>query len=225
MINVLKRLAELDATNPNVDTGLTQVSPVQNISATENQLNECGGMMGSMDRPSVPASINMTAASGQELSSMLKDIMSLAGMASKSDEPVSSTPGPAITDVEPMNSMRSVIDKLHTDDTPEEGLVGGALGAAAGGAMGGIPGAMSGYATGSKVGDDLSGGDKKDESYDNTPSDPNEIPEFDANEYAHRENQPGQGDRYDGVNPRAFPTMEQLQNKLFHEYQQFINED
>ncbi len=117
MIDVLKRLAELDAQNPNV------VKESQ-------QVDECGMMpemgMGAMDRPSTPATINMTAASGPELSGMLRDIMQLAGMNAK-PEPAMAEPmaapvmalEPAGDDMGPpsaADSMRSVLDKLHPDD-------------------------------------------------------------------------------------------------------------
>ncbi len=122
MIDVLKRLAELDAQNPNV------VKESQ-------QVDECGMMpeMGiGMDRPSTPASINMTAASGPELSGMLRDIMQLAGMNSKPEpamaepmsapamalEPAGDGMGPPES---PADSMRSVLDKLHPETDDEEG--------------------------------------------------------------------------------------------------------
>jgi hypothetical protein len=119
MIDVLKRLAELDAQNPN-------------IIKEDQQVDECGMMppMGGMDRPSTPASINMTAASGPELSGMLRDIMQLAGMSAKTEpamtEPMSAPVmalEPAGSDdmgpPSPVDSMRSVLDKLNPDD--EEG--------------------------------------------------------------------------------------------------------
>ena len=118
MIDVLKRLAELDAQNPNV--------------IKENaQVDECGMMpeMGMMsmppERPSHPASINMSAGSGEELSDMLTTIMTLAGQ--KSAGPVSAMPTlgntpPAAGVLEPAgapsatDTMRSVIDKLNPID-------------------------------------------------------------------------------------------------------------
>jgi hypothetical protein len=90
MIDVLKRLAELDADNPRVEKvamtneqSLATVSNIEGETITEN-VNECGpmGMMGGMDRPTTPAtfSINASAQSGDEVSSMLRDIMNLAGV-------------------------------------------------------------------------------------------------------------------------------------------------
>ena len=128
----MKRLAQLDATTPAIDTGAAVVRPEQGVIA------ECGPMgmmdgMGGMSQPHTPASINMTAATGEELSGMLKDIMSLAGI-NKGDaggmdqlgvasEPMDLTAepeigpdagaGPGATDGE---VMRSVLDKLNPED-------------------------------------------------------------------------------------------------------------
>lgn len=128
MIDVLKRLAALDADNPNV------------VKEGQQSVEECGmGMMPEMhppmDRPSTPATINMTAGSGEELGNLLKDIMSLAGMNNKSDpigmapmvppaaalEPVGGDQG-GEKDMSPTDTMRSVIDKLNpeTDDDKED---------------------------------------------------------------------------------------------------------
>lgn len=124
MIDLMKRLAELDAQNPNI---------VKEQPVTEN-LDECG-MMGGMSQPHMPASINMTADSGAELTGMLKDIMQLAGQpmqepmggeeplsvslpaASTSLEPVDSEPDSSMS---PADSMRSVIDKLNPMDQDSE---------------------------------------------------------------------------------------------------------
>ena len=40
MIDVLKRLAELDAANPAIDTSAMVVKPAQNISVNESQVEE-----------------------------------------------------------------------------------------------------------------------------------------------------------------------------------------
>lgn len=93
-------------------------------------LEECG-MMGSMPpaQPHTPASINMTAASGEELSAMLKDIMTLAGQSHMHEpEPLGGADGVAVVDVEPAgdgmgppemgatDSMRSVLDRMNDVD-------------------------------------------------------------------------------------------------------------
>lgn len=124
MIDVMKRLAELDAQNPNIVKESTQA------------VEECG-MMGSMSsQPHTPASINMTAASGEELSSMLKDIMTLAGRSMGGEEPVGGADGIAVVDTEPTGDvdvgpevgvddhepsvMRSMLDKLNPGDDEDE---------------------------------------------------------------------------------------------------------
>lgn len=224
MIDVLKRLAELDAVNPNVDTGLRIVQPQKTVSVAikENtQVEECGMMpMGSMEKPSTPASINMTAGSGEELSSMIKAIATLAGTAKGGEEVITGTPTAG-------DSMRSVIDKLNPmgDDSPEEGLIGGALGGAAGAMMGGLPGAALGYAAGSKVGDDLEDDNEKKEAYDNTPTDPTDSNEFDAEQHAHHENPAGADRKGNANNPRAYDTNESTESRLMAEYQRFISEN
>ncbi len=110
-------------------------------------INECGMSYGSsmMDRPSTPASINITAGSGSELSSMLKDIMSLAGMSKQ--EPISSPVATVEPDMDDGTTvMRSVMDKLNPKvDAPENEGLGGALGGAMlGGAALGPLGAIGG---------------------------------------------------------------------------------
>lgn len=130
MIDMMKRLAELDATNPRVMSTVPTLNKASSIK--ESQIDECGMMpeMGMpMDRPTTPATINMTAGSAAELGDLLKDIVSLAGM-SKPD-PVSAMPlsAPAPAALEPAgdgmgppepksaaDSMRSVIDKLNPAD-------------------------------------------------------------------------------------------------------------
>ena len=116
MINVLKRLAELDANNPNI---------IKESLAVE----ECGpmGMMGSApSAPSTPASINMTAGSGEELSDMLTTIMSLAGLNKADPAPLAVDVEPAVMTTEPASAvgdrddMRSVLDKLNPDTNGEE---------------------------------------------------------------------------------------------------------
>lgn len=176
MIDVMKRLAELDAQNPSIIkenasqlvTGKFYVvsrgdravaGPFDDEDEAENQkakysqggrydaavaqwagnnwnfdymmeqgvaegLQECG-MMGSMSsQPHTPASINMTAASGEELSSMLKDIMTLAGKSEPmSVEPVKGADSVATVDMgmndEP-SVMRSMLDKLNPGDDEDE---------------------------------------------------------------------------------------------------------
>jgi hypothetical protein len=125
MIDVLKRLAELDSTNPNVAKPAMQaeqsLATVTNIEGEQinESVAECGPMgMSSMssDRPSTPAtfSINASAESGSEVSSMLRDIMNLAGVKPVSDLPAFNAPKD-ITPVhalEPMNDAPSAGDEM-----------------------------------------------------------------------------------------------------------------
>lgn len=193
MIDVMKRLAELDAGNPNIVRESTEVS-------------ECGMMPEmspmAMDRPSTPATINMTAGSGEELSDMLTTIMSLAGIAHKGAdaEPMGNLPPPAEPEMgpeTPADTMRGVIDKLNTAGGDDEG---------------------------GEEDDQEKTDEEKSGPYDSSPNDPRDVPAFDAEKFAHQENQPGQGDRMDGDRPKAFADMNEAVADLFAQYKQFIGE-
>jgi len=193
MIDVLKRLAELDANNPNVQV------------VQENAVAECGMMpemgMPSMERPSTPATINMTAGSGEELSDMLTTIMSLAGIAHKGHdaEPMGDLPPPAEPEMgpeSPADTMRGVIDKLNTAGGEDDG----------------------------EEGDEEKTDEEKSGPYDSSPNNPRDVPAFDADQYAHQENQPGQGDRMDGDKPKAYAGMNEAVADLFAQYKKFVNE-
>ena len=156
-------------------------------------LEECGMIGSGMSQPHSPASINMTAATGEELSSMLKDIMQLAGMKQvgaddlgHDHEPavISATPSISIAklDDEP-SDMKSMISKIDSMNEPTE------------------------------------------EEYDNTPNDPTDTNEFDAEQHAHHENPPGADRKGNANNPRAYDTNESVTSKLMSEYQKFINEN
>lgn len=247
MKDVLKRLAELDSNNPNRPE--YKLTAEQNINISESNVSECGMNYGSsmMDRPSTPASINITAGSGSELSSMLKDIMSLAGMSKHDSEPEPiSTP---VSVVEPemgddsTSVMRSVIDKLNPkmDEVENEGLMGGLTGAGIGLAVGKTPsaGAM-GYQLGSDVQDAFSdmGNDSDDsddsddddlKEYSNTPLDATEVPSFnkDAMVDKSRHNQdpaghPQKGKRMNGTMPRAH--VDDMYENLMRAYRNFVSE-
>lgn len=116
MINVLQRLAELDADSPKVDKSMTQVQALAMTGDGVRQLDvymeepdmdalkalsgvkklnesaiaECGmAPLGApMPPPSMPASINMSAGNAQEIVSMVRGIMNLA----KGDEPTNMLP-------------------------------------------------------------------------------------------------------------------------------------
>ena len=212
MIDVMKRLAELDRKNPTI------VKESQNV-------EECGMMpeMGidAMARPSTPASINMTAGSGEELSDMLATIMQLAGVKQQGDEePISTEPSVAISAEPEMDSntdMRSVMDLLNPQDD------GGGEEEPAN-----ISGLDRDHDGDHDIGDhELEKDDEEDADegqYDNSPANPIKPPMFNANKYAHQENQPGQGDRMDGTSPKAYADMNEATSSLFAEYKNFVAE-
>jgi len=232
MIDVLKRLAQLDAKNPNVIKEGAQVQ-------------ECGpmGMMDSMpgmgmDKPSVPAnfSINASAASGNEVADMMSQILTLAGMKSVSADDLGNEPQGALVTAEPTmavgpmaaepmpsaaDSMRSVLDKLNPEAGDDEKELGPFQG-------------DSGDDVSKDHGDVDNDGDhdmddheaekkEKVDEFDNEPADPNEKTSADANRFAHQENQPGSGNTSDGEkrqNNLPTATFENLMN----EYKKFIGE-
>lgn len=225
MIDVLKRLAELDAKNPNV------------VKEGSN-LEECGMMpmpgmaeleSAEAEKPAHPATLNITAGSGEELSNMLTAIMQLAGVKKvgaddlgQEHDPMTLTAEPSLSATpdmgagDDMRSMMSVVDKLNPElDEPHGGANDG----------------MS-----ADQGDIDNDGDhdmddheaekekeKEDEGmYDNSSSNPNDKPAFDSNKFANQENKPGQGDRMDGNMPTA--NVKRMEESLFAEYKAFIGE-
>jgi hypothetical protein len=248
MIDVMKRLAELDSTNPN-------------IVKEDANLAECGpmGMMGGMEpnRPPASFSINASAADGDEVAGMLSQIMNLAGV-HKTDaggeepvmgnEPTMGDEGPQYTPND-NEIMRSMLDTLNgpEDETtmtalppPEAGAdAGGGLDNLDGGDLGGDMGSMGGD-MGSMGGmtpplgdmadqvrhmaDELSGTSKDElglESYDNTPADPTAIPPHDSNKFAYNSNATNVGNRMDGNMPKGNATLE---DRLMYEYKKFVSE-
>ena len=211
MIDVLKRLAELDAKNPNMISENTEVE-------------ECGpmGSMGLMgettpqEAPKTPATLNVTAGSAEELGNMLTQIMQLAGVHKVEPEHlgIEKEVPPAEPEVggeDPHSgspdSMRSVLDKMNgmdgeegeggEEDDKEETDEGEEP----------IPGGIPGV--------------------DTTPNDPNKQKPFSPNNFANQQNTPGGGDvpkdhesrPRDRNQPTA--TMEQ---QLMRQYQDFLNE-
>lgn len=178
MIDVLKRLAELDDANPRVEKTMTQEQSLATITNIEGeQVNECGpmGMPSDLGRPKTPASfsVNASAESGAEVADMISQIMNLAGV--KGSEPT----GAEILDKEvelgtphgievdggndDMADMIGMIDRMNGPEEPEgnpedEGL-GGAL---AGGAIGALAGGPLGALTGAAAGDSLTDPDPKE---------------------------------------------------------------
>ena len=180
MLDVLKRLAELDQQNPNVMSNVSVLNVKEEKDVDEEkadegpeilkiksdqakakgeksfnvggktfpvkegddeQVEECGMMpMGAMsgmsDHHHTPASINISADSGDELSAMLRDIMTLAGRGQAAPdsnmgigEPAADAPPPAEVDtdggddigMDEPSMMRSMIDKLNPGDDQDDG--------------------------------------------------------------------------------------------------------
>jgi len=211
MIDVLKRLAELDAKNPNMVSENSEVA-------------ECGpmGMMGGMEgmsipeAPKTPATLNVTAGSAEELGNMLTQIMQLAGVHKVEPEHLGIEREPSPLTAEPEmggeaphsgspDSMRGIKDRMNdfddneaddegdreeTDEETEEPIPGG------------IPGV------------------------DNTPNDPTKQKPFNPNGFAKQQNSPGGGDV-----PKDHETRPRDRNQpiatfenLMSEYQQFVSE-
>jgi hypothetical protein len=114
MINVLKRLAELDNKNTSI--------------VKETNIEECGPM-GDMQSPKTPATMNISAADGTELGNMLTAIMQLAGVQKVGDEHMGAEHPPSILTAEPTMSagptasddMRSVLDRMNGVGDDEAG--------------------------------------------------------------------------------------------------------
>lgn len=233
MIDVMKRLAELDAKNPQV--------------VKENQsVAECGpmGMMDSMpgmgmDKPSIPAnfSINATAASGNEVADMMSQILTLAGMKAVGADDLGAEPQGALVTAEPgvsvgpmaaepmpsaADDMRSVLDKLNPE--PTDGEEGGEEVGPFQGNDDEEGGEEQSPFAGNDQGDDEDDEEETDESqYDNSPAEEQPKKPFDANEFAHQENQPGAGDTSSGQErQRNLPTA--TFENLMKEYKSFIGE-
>jgi hypothetical protein len=293
MFDVLTKLAALDSANPTIANPLAagqkqvmEADQVAQLPALEDMstlralsglkpVAECG-MMGMP--PSTPASmsINATAATGDEVTNMLSQIMNLAGVHKVGQEHMPAVDGklaaitaePAIHG-SPADAMNPPEDEdtigitdpsgdevagmgpAHIDD---EGAIGGALGAAGGALLGGPLGAMAGGAMGGSMEDEsaMSGGqaepgtaepmqraadeirgmadklkdiEDKDElnleTYDNSPADPTNVPPYDANKMALNTNAGGVNK---GITNAPSAMAEDLESKLFAEYQQFVSE-
>ena len=189
MINVLARLAELDSTDHAGEKSLAE-----NV-----KVDECGPMEMSSAAPKTPATLNITAASGEELGDMLNAIMQLAGVHSVGDHHMGVDHPPAVLTTEPSmsvgshasDSIRSVLDQMNDmgDDETREAVSDDNYG---------IPGV------------------------DNTPSNPNEQLPFDANEFSQDTND-GDGDDKKG-RPRLTTQPTATFENLMAEYQDFLKE-
>lgn len=245
MINVMQRLAELDAVNSNVVNeankskkekpatenngahGEETTSPIHGgqkkektmenlnleslryLAGVKDTIAECGMMGGSGS----PASINISAGSGQELTGMLKDIMNLAGVSKVEPHhmPIDSPdagpstvisappmPGASGNKMDPnveMHKLMAIVDgpdqdqdSMNSDDSDGEG-------------------------------DEKKMGEDNDRMYDSSPDEKvmgDPMAQFgDINSGDHRERQKGL--------PVAKP-MEATVKQLFADYEKFIAE-
>jgi hypothetical protein len=204
MIDVLKRLAELDAANPRVgkatlaqESSLLTTSNVEGESQLNESVEECGpmGMMGGAMPPHTPASLNITASSGPELSGMLKDLMSLAGVKPVDQEPAMMRH--TGTDVAPthdivshnddMGKAISIIDSMNDEDAALEGQ------------------------------------SEEERMYANSPEE-----EIEAHDYGDKQVKPKQQGLKQRIGDNPYkPTheaVEQIANQLMRDYREFVNE-
>ena len=189
MINVLARLAELDRTDHAGEKSLAE-----NV-----KVDECGPMEMSSDAPKTPATLNITAASGEELGDMLNAIMQLAGVHPVGDDHMGVDHPPAVLTTEPSmtvgshasDSIRSVLDQMNDmgDDEARENVSDDDYG---------IPGV------------------------DTTPANPHKQLPFDANEFSQDTND-GDGDDKKG-RPRLTTQPTATFENLMAEYQDFLKE-
>jgi hypothetical protein len=177
----------------------------------------------------MPASINMTAGSGEELSDMLATIMQLAGVKQHSAEepmPMGDEPAIALTAEPEMggdatSDMRSMIDKLNPMDGDDQGPDQGGDDVSV--AHGDVDN------DGDHDMDDHNA--EKDEKetdegqYDNSPSDPRKPPPFGANDFAHQENQQGAGNTSSGQARQDNMPTATMEQQLMADYKKFISEN
>ena len=211
MIDVMKRLAELDSTNPNIIKENTSVE-------------ECGPMgmmgMGGAPEPKTPATLNVTASSGEELGDMLAAIMKLAGLQKVEPEHLGAEHEPAMMTAEPisvvgphapepsagddMRDMMSVVDKMNPEQDSDEEET--------------------------DEGKDEFGID----GVNNTPNRPDAHKSFDGNEFAYQPNDGSTHGRGQKNNPHGNPQGHEtekeqgahmtMEEQLMSEYKNFINE-
>jgi hypothetical protein len=195
MIDVLKRLAELDASNPNI----------VKESMTPKDMEECGDdmMANEPSQSNGPVSVNISANSGEELGDMLSAIMQLAGVHKVGDEHMGVEPPASVLTAEPnmhkdahgVDDMRAVLDQMNGASGEEETDESAASDETH---PYGIPGV------------------------DTTPADPHKQLPFNPNEFAQNTND-GDGDRANG-HPRLTTQPTATYENLMAEYKTFISE-
>lgn len=245
MINVLKRLAELDAGNPNVaQPTLESEKSLGTITNISESVNECGGMMGMTNTPA-SFSINASAGSGDEVANMLQQIMGLAGVSKSGDLDVPA--GPVGKEIElgtphgveldggndDMADMISMIDRMNGDTTEPGGDIGGDD------STGDDKESIDNFSNQdgqqspiADMADEVQGmadeladlnGENEDEGYDNSPNE-----KVKAHDYGDSQVTPKpQGFKQrqgDNPYPLTQESVEQVALRLMKDYQSFINE-
>jgi len=192
MINVLQRLAELDGQDSQVAQARPTVSPDAAVEAIQKSLSEelsvdslkylsgvrdtiaeCGMMPGMSGMPSqAPASfsINASAPTGDEVASMLTQIMTLAGAHKVGPEhmpPVDNGSGPSLDKpVDGHDDMKKMLSMFDDPNPEDEGAIGGGVGAGLGALAAGPLGALAGGAMGGSLEDSAGEGPLPDPELD-----------------------------------------------------------
>ena len=236
MIDVLKRLAELDAQNPNIikESAVEECGPMGMMTTPMDEEGADALAIEPTATPAAPASsgpanINISAGSGEEVSNMLATIMQLAGVKEVGADDLGAEPVGAVLTAEPtmsgtppvsepakvggdMKDMISTIDKMNDTDDHEDG-------------------------------DDSDDKEETDESMDdefgipgvdNSPSNPNKQNPFDANEFSYQPNAGGSTHgRATKNNPHGNPLSHEqekkndqtMEQRLMSDYKQFVVEN
>jgi len=253
MIDVMKRLAELDSENGGVKESV-QVVNEPTIALITESISECGmgmsetpaigGMMGGA--PSTPASfsINASASTGDEVANMLTQILTLSGMKEVGPKDIGAEePGHPLTGEPPEapNDIKAALDAIDQAEQPTGDVAGmpGEMDTA--GPMGTADGDVGAMADQVQDMADQLKGTSKDElgleslrQFDNSPQE--QTRSYNPNDFANIINKvrdfetvPARG----GDNPLKQESIEQapqkdtsfldLTNQLFQEYNTFKN--
>ena len=221
MIDVLKRLAELDSSNAQVENKLATVESLMTVSnGADSPVNECGGM-GMMAGPShSPASINMTANSGEELSNMLKSIVSLAGIDKGDDSHQEIDLGtPHVIEPSSNDNMASTIDLITKMDDEGDKADDDSLNFKK------VSDAEEGM-FGTAAGGEMTADEENETMYDNSPD-----PEIEPHDYGDKQVTPKpQGlkqrkpdNPYTPYKPTR-ESVDSLADRLLSEFHEFISE-
>jgi len=233
MIDVLKRLAELDAQNPNIikESAVEECGPMGMMTTPMDEEGADALAIEPTATPAAPASsgpanINISAGSGEEVSNMLATIMQLAGVKEVGADDLGAEPVGAVLTAEPsmsgepsvsepakvggdMKDMISTIDKMNDTDDHEDG-------------------------DDKEETDEDMGDDYGVQGVDNTPSNPNKSNPFDANEFSAQPNAGGSTHgRATKNNPHGNPLSHEqekkndqtMEQRLMSDYKQFVAEN